>query len=99
LPAPVACSNQKRRSAFGPLAELQILVVVVLPVLRLLVLRLVVVEVELGILLAGDRGRGQLWGLGKLAAGLISVAATVAVALGLGQKRGERARQRVDLVG
>ena len=57
LPAPVACSNQKRLPAFGSSGAAGSCVVVVLagelvlPVLRLLRLVLVLVEV----LLAGDR--------------------------------------------
>jgi hypothetical protein len=56
------------------------------PVLRLL--RLVVV-----VLLAGDAGRGQL------ERRIRHVTVAVAVALRLGQQRGQRAGQRVDLVG
>ncbi len=60
------------------------------PVLGLLWL---VVLVEL--LLAGDAGRGE----DDISLGDRPVGAAVAVALGLGVQRGERARQRVDLGG
>ena len=95
LPAPVACSNQKRRPrvrVLGRLAELLLVVVGagLVPVLRLLGL---VVLVEL--LLAGEAHRRQH----HVGVGDGPVGGAVAVALGLGVEGGQRAGQRVDLMG
>ena len=63
--------------------------------MRLLVLVAVLV-LELGLFFARDRGRSELDRLGGWR-GAIPVRGSVA--LGLGQQRGQRARERVDLVG
>jgi hypothetical protein len=90
----------------GALVELDVVVevvAVVLPVQGLLVLAVpvavaVAVEVvEVGALLAGDRRGHELDGRRWRRRRRDPVA--VAVALGLGEERGQRARQRVDLVG
>ena len=87
----------------GGFVELDVrveLVALVLPVLGLLVLGLAVVEaVLLGVLVPGDRRGDELGGLGRGGRRPGAVHRPVAVALGLGQERGQRAGQRVDLVG
>ena len=93
LPEPVACSNQKRLLAFGSSAASASCFVVVggrlVPVHRLV--GLVLVE----LLLARDPDRRQL----HLGLGDDPVAVAVAVALDLGEQRGERAGEHVDLMG
>ena len=97
LPAPVACSNQKRLRGVGILGRLrQLLLVVrlggdvVLPVLRLLGL-VVVVEV----LLARDARRRERR---RRRLGLRPGPVGSAAVAGLGEQRGQRARERVDLM-
>ena len=99
LPAPVACSNQKRLAALGSSGCSSSWVVVLAgvraPVQRLLGLVVVLVVV----VLAGDPDGGERDDVVGERAVAVPVAVAVAVALGLGQQRGQRARQRVDLVG
>ena len=86
LPAPVACSNQKRRAARGPRLRVGCGLLLGLlgriPVERLLVGQLVALELDLA--------RVELLGAGRLAA--------VARQLDLGRQRDQRARERVDLM-
>ena len=111
LPAPVACSNQKRRAALGSsgCSSSWPLLALVLPVLGLLVFGLVLVEVDVDVVVvvsppAAGSGRAAVASRrpgcrrgARAPAGSGSVA--VAVALGLGQQRGQRARECVDLMG
>ena len=107
LPAPVACSNQKRLWALGSSgASGELLVVGLLlgvPVEGLLVVRDLLVD----LLLAGDRGRAERrrarrfrsrLGRHIAVAGATAAAVAVRPALGLGEQRGQRAGERVDLV-
>ena len=106
LPAPVACSNQKRRSAPGVLGrlgdDLGVLVLGLLPVLGLLVGReQLVLLVELGD--SGHRCRSSAPSAVPVAVGLRAVAAVGARRassgpLDLGDDRRQRAGERVDLV-
>ena len=95
LPAPVACSNQKRRAALGSSSScvgsaLLLLFLGLVPVERLLVC--VDVLVALDLLLAG----GELLDL-RVAAVAVSVAHSGG--LRLGQQRDQRAGERINLVG
>ena len=109
LPAPVACSNQKRRSAPGSSGASSIVVLVVLgrrllPVLGLLVRAASVVVLELGV----DRrplrrprsapGCGPRRRLDRLAPRRCRRRSPSIASARLGDQRGQRARERVDLV-
>ena len=94
LPAPVACSNQKRLAALGSSGcsgswTSSSSIGLLGPVLRLL----------LGLLLLGSSSPGMAGEASTGSATADAVAVAVGRALGLGEQRGQRARQRVDLVG
>ena len=79
------------------LGDVRIEVFLVLPVERLLVVLALAVLDVLVLFFARDRRRRELRRLRRL--GRPGSRAVTAVALGLGDQRGQRARQRVDLVG
>ena len=101
LPAPVACSNQKRLPAFGSSGCSASCAssssrALFRPVLRLLVEVRVLVE----LVLARDPRRRELDRRpGAAVAVAVALPVARAGALGLGEQRGQRARERVDLVG
>ena len=105
LPAPVACSNQKRRLAPGSSGLLDdVLVLVARPVLGLLLLGgllLVLLEILLVDLGPCSVAGGLVLGGGRRRRAAVPVAGprvSVEPLLDVGDQRGERARERVDLM-